>query len=262
MRTAIIRGALVLACAAVLVVTAAFAPIALRELNVFRVQRVEVNGVRYLTAASTVEAAGIDASANVFDDPASWLDRLRVHPLIADVSIDRRVPGTLILDIEEAVPVAFARTPELRAIGSHGRVLPLNPADEGLNLPVLTVRTRVSGSGRAVDRPTLDILAFLATMRHVEPDLIDWVSEIGMEAGAVRLVLRTESDAEVLVPVQPGADRLHELASTLAELAAPRVVPAPDGTGARAAQAELADVRRIDVRFHDQVVVSMRKGKS
>lgn len=262
MKTALFRGAVVLACAAVLVVAAAFAPIALRGIGAFRVQRVEVNGVRYLSAAAAVDAAGIDATANVFDDPAPWIEQLRMHPLVADVRLQRRMPGTIVLHIDEAVPVAFARTPELRAIGSHGRILPLDPADEGLNLPVLTVRTRVSGQGRAVDQATLDILAFLAVTRRVEPGLIEWISEIGMTRGAVRLVLRNASDAEVLVPAEPAADRLRELASTIAELSAPRVVRSANGAASRAAETELADVRRIDVRFHDQVVVSLRKGKS
>ena len=262
MRTALIRGALVLASSAVLVVIAAFTPIVLRGIDGFRVQRVEVNGIRYLPPASAVQAAGIDTSANVFDDPTPWLEQLRAHPLIVSASLERRLPGTLVLNIEEAVPVAFARTPELRAIGSHGRILPLNPSDEGLNLPVLTVRSRVSGMGRAVDTQTQDILAFLAAARHAEPGLIDWISEIGVQGDAVRLVLRSASDAEVLMPVAPTAERLRELASTLAELATPRVVKAGDGTTARAAQSELADVKRIDVRFDDQVVVSLRKGKS
>jgi hypothetical protein len=262
MRTALVRGGLVLASAAVLIVVAAFMPIALRSIDGFDIQRVEVNGVRYLTAAAAVETAGIDDTSNVFDDPAPWLERLGAHPLIAGVTIQRRLPGTLVLDLEEAMPVAFARTPELRAIGSHGRILPLDPAAEGLNLPVLTVRTRVSGIGRAVDPETLAILKFLAMTRQVQPGLVDWISEIGMAGDAVRLVLRSAADAEVLVPPDPSADRLRELSSTLAELATPRVVPSAQGGAVRAAEAELARVGRIDVRFHDQVVVSLRKGKS
>jgi hypothetical protein len=262
MKTALLRGALVLGAAAILVVVSAFAPIALRGLGGFRVQRVEVNGVRYMTAAAVVDAAGITTTSNVFDDPAPWLERLRMNALVADVRITRRLPGTLVLHVEEAVPVAFARTPELRAIGSHGRILPLDPAADGLNLPVLSVRTRVSGIGRAVDPETLGILSFLAAARSVEPGLIDWVSEIGMTGDAVRLVLRSAADAEVLVPAAPAAERLRELSSTLAELATPRLVPGADGTTARAADTELARVSRIDVRFNDQVVVSLRKGKS
>jgi hypothetical protein len=262
MRTALVRGALVLASACALVITAAFAPIALRGIGAFTVQSVEVNGVRFLAAVDAVESAGIDSTANVFDDPTPWLDRLRANPLVADVSVRRRVPGTLVLDIEEAVPVAFARTPELRAISAEGRVMPLNPAADGLNLPVLTVRTRISGMGRAVDPETLGTLELLATMQRVEPGLLDWISEVGMSGDVARLVLITAEDAEVLLPRRPSAERLHELASTLNELATPRVLESPGGSGTRAAQAELSNVRRIDVRFNDQVVVSLRKGKS
>ena len=261
MKTALLRGVLVLAVAGIMVVITAFAPIALRGIDAFRVQRVEVNGVHYLTAPAAVAAAGIAPGANVFDDFTPWAEQLRTHPLVADVRVQRRLPGTLVLDIDEAVPVAFARTPELRAIGGNGRILPTDPADDDLDLPVLLVRTRVSGSGRAVDAETLSIIEFLATATRHEPQLIAWISEIGVHGDAIRLVLRSATDAEVLVPARPTADRLRELATTLAELATPVLVHSDSGT-VRAAEAELSRVRRIDVRFHDQIVVSLRKGKS
>ncbi|MGH7466158.1 MAG: hypothetical protein ACREK1_13330, partial [Longimicrobiales bacterium] len=83
-----------------------------------------------------------------------------------------------------------------------------------------------------------------------------------MLGDAVRLRLRSAADAEVLVPVRPTVERLRELSSTLAELATPQLVQSADGATSRAADAELTRVRRIDVRFHDQIVISLRKGKS
>ncbi|MGH7465775.1 MAG: cell division protein FtsQ/DivIB, partial [Longimicrobiales bacterium] len=223
MRTALRRTALVLACAAAIVITAAFAPIALRGIHGFRVQRVEVNGVHYLTAQVAVEAAGITSTSNVFDDFAPWIDGLSMHPLVTAVRVQRRLPATIVLHIEEAVPIAFARTPELRAIGANGRILPTDLADDEMDLPVLTVRTRVSGDGRAVDPETLAIVEFLAAVGQIEPELIDWISEIDMHGDAVRLRLRSAADAEVLVPVRPTVERLRELSSTLAELATPQL---------------------------------------
>lgn len=258
MKTAMLRTLTVLACAAVLVVGAAFAPIVLRTIPAFRVQRVEVTGITHLRPADAVSAAGITSASNLFDDATPWIEALRAYPLVADVRIQRRVPGTIVLHIDEAVPVAFARTPELRAIGANGRVLPADPADDDMDLPVLTVRTRVSGQGRAVDPATLEIVRFLATVERVERGLLGWISEIGMSGDAMRLVLRNTSDAEVLIDARPTAERLRELHLTLAELATPTVVHAPNGAG----EPELARVKRIDVRFHDQIVVSMHRGKS
>jgi hypothetical protein len=172
------------------------------------------------------------------------------------------VPRTVVLHIEEAVPVAFARTPELRAIGANGRILPVDPAAGDMDLPVLAVRTRVSGQGRAVDTETLTIVRFLITAARVEPGLMGWISEAGMHGDAIRLVLRNATDAEVLVSAEADADRLRELHLTLAELATLRLVHSADSTVARAADTELSRVKRIDVRFHDQIVVSLHKGKS
>ncbi|HEX6134499.1 MAG TPA: FtsQ-type POTRA domain-containing protein [Longimicrobiales bacterium] len=259
MRTALRRIGLMAAVALLLVGGAVFAPLALRALGMFRVQRVELVGGRHLTAAAAARAAGITPSTNVFDDAAVWAERLRANPLVADVRIRRRLPGTLVLHVAEAVPIAFARTPELRPIGTNGRILPVDPSADALDLPVLAVRTRVSGSGRAVDRETLEIIGFLADAGRSEPGLIGWISEIGMHGDAIRLVLRTASAAEVLVPARPAAARLRELHITLGELAA--AAPAAAGA-ARADEPDLSRVKRIDVRFHDQIVVSLHKGKS
>ncbi|HEX6306739.1 MAG TPA: FtsQ-type POTRA domain-containing protein [Longimicrobiales bacterium] len=258
MRTALRRIGLVAAAAALLVGAAVFAPLALRSLGMFRVQRVELVGGRYLTATAAARTAGITPAANVFDDTTPWIERLRANPLVADVRIRRQLPGTLVLSIEEAVPVAFARTPELRPIATNGRILPVDPAAAPLDLPVLTVRTRVSGSGRAVDRETLEIIRFLAGIGRAEPGLIGWVSEIGTHGDAIRLVLRTAGGADVLVPARITPERLRELHITLSELAA---APAADAD-ADTAGSDLARVKRIDVRFHDQIVVSLHEGKS
>jgi hypothetical protein len=262
MRRPLLRIGIVAAVALVLTVTAVFAPIALRRIAAFGVRRVEVVGARYLTPAAAVLAAGITSDANLFDDPAPWLDALRAHPLVAAVTIERRVPGTLVLHIDETVPVAFARTPELRPIGANGRILPADPGDDDMDLPVLTVRTRISGQGRAVDRETLEIVRFLVTTAEAEPGLIGWVSEVGMLGDAIRLVLRNATDAEVLVTARPTAERLRELHLTLGELATAPLVHSADSTSVRALEADLSRVRRIDVRFHDQIVVALHKGKS
>jgi hypothetical protein len=261
MKAVMLRIALVFACAAGLVIVAAFTPLMLRGMRSFRVQNVEVVGAHHLTPASAVAAAGIGPGANIFDDPNPWLESLRMNPLIADVRLERRLPGTLVLHVDEAVPIAFARTPELRPIGANGRILPADPAHDDMDLPVLTVRTRVSGMGRAVDPQTLSIVRLLTFIGRAEPGLMGWISEAGVHGDAVRLVLRNATDAEVLVPAEPTAERLRELHLTLAELATPQLVQSAGGA-TRAGESELSRVKRIDVRFHDQIVVSLQRGKS
>jgi hypothetical protein len=271
-----LRIVLVLAAACVLVVGAVFAPLGLRHISAFSVQRVEVVGVRYLAAGDAVAAAGISAASNIFDDATPWIDALLRHPLVAHAEVERRVPDTVRLLIRETTPVAFARTPELRAIDEHGRVLPADPAAEGMDLPVLLVDTRLSAAGRAADPATRRLAAFLGIVQREEPGLLGWISEVGVHGDAVRLVLRSAADAVVLVPAEPAAERLRELHLTLADLATPRYaahVPGPamsDTTAAatvdgalvaRSIEPELSRVSRIDGRYYDQIVVALHRGR-
>jgi hypothetical protein len=141
-------------------------------------------------------------------------------------------------------------------------VLPVDPAADGLDLPVLMLATRVSAAGSAVDAETLMVARFLGIVGRLEPGLLGWVSEVGAHRGAVRLLLRSAHDAELLLPAEPTTQRLRELHLTLTELAAPRLVQAPHQAGSRAAGPELSYVRRIDARFHDQIVVALHQGKN
>jgi cell division septal protein FtsQ len=256
-KTALIRIGIVLSAAVVLVISAAFTPLALRRFDGFRVQRLEVVGARYLTPEAAATASGITAAANIFDDPTPWIEGLLAHPLVIEASVERQLPGTVRLRIVESKPVALARTPELRAIDERGRVLPADPAAEGMDLPVLSVLTRVSASGHAADSATTRIAAFLGAVYRSEPALLGWISEIGAQRDAIRIVLRNAHDAEVLLPFDPTPARLRELQLTLSELSAPRLT----ADTARVAPPELARVRRIDGRFTDQIVVALHAGK-
>lgn len=258
MRSAVLRIVIVIGSALALVVAGASMPLLFRRWHAFDVRRVEVIGARHLDAREAVEAAGIREDASVFSNDSAWLHGLLEHPLVADAHIERRVPNTVVLHITESTPVALARTPELRPIDARGRILPVHPAAYGLDVPVLTTRTRVSDAGRAADEETLRVVAFLERLARDEPGLLGWVSEAGTLGGDIRLVLRTARSAEVLLPVDATPKRLRELHYTLAELANGSTGTTGDTTAARrrAADAELSRVRRIDVRFHDQIIVA------
>lgn len=261
MKPALRRMNYVIGAAGLLVWLAALAPFALRHWAPFAVRRVDVIGGHHLSAEAAVAASGIEATATIFDKPAAWRDALLAHPLVAAVRIERRLPHTIALHITETVPVAFARTPELRAIDARGRILPVDHAADDMDLPVLTFHSRVSADGRAVDPRTLRVVAFLDQVRRTEPGLLGWVSEAGAHGDGVRLVLRNATDADVLVDARPTPERLRELHLTLADLATPQIVTDSTKRRTRAAASELSRVRRIDVRFHDQIVVALHEGK-
>lgn len=243
MNRAALRWLGVAAAAAALSALVAQSPRLLRRLEYFAVDQVEVTGTRYLAPEAALSISGIAAPANVFDDPEPWRQALLAHPLVADARIERRLPGTIILRITETEPVALARTPELMPVDATGQVLPIDPAAQSIDLPVLNVASAVGDDGRLAEPAAISMLAAYERIRRFEPALAARVSEIlPAHGGGLRLLLSDPPLAEVLLPADFGAIGLRQVQLALSDL------------GARD---ELPRVRRIDVRFRDQVVVSL-----
>ena len=149
-------------------------PEALVEMESFRVTGVELEGARRLVLSEAVAAAGRPARASVWDDFTAWEAGLRGHPLVRSARIRRRLPGTLVFVIEEREPVALLSTPTLEPVDEEGRVLPLDPATDAVDLPLLRVDL--------TDPPRIRILTGeLARLGRVEPAFLGEVSEVGTD---------------------------------------------------------------------------------
>lgn len=245
MRTGLVRWLIVLASVLLATGAAAAAPRLFRGVDGFRVERVVIEGTHYLAPREVLRASGITGASNVFDDPAPWRRALLRDPLVRSVRVERELPSTLVLDVEETQPVALARTPELKPVDAHGAVLPVRSMGVELDLPVLTVDSRVGKDGRLEDARALRLVSTLARVRALEPDLAAMVSEAAPYGDAVRLALRNPLGAAVLVTEDPDARPLQELRLTLDDLAQ---------------RGEIDRVRRIDARFPEQVVVLFHHG--
>ena len=139
----IVRALLVPGIALLITVLAALAPVGLRRMDAFRVRQIEVSGARFLSPEAALAITGITDSSSVFDDFDAWTARLRAQRMIADARVMRRLPGTVRIDLVEAEPVALIRTPELRAVDAHGRLLPIRLAGKDLDAPLVLDRARI-----------------------------------------------------------------------------------------------------------------------
>ncbi len=214
------------------------APRGLRRVDAFRVQRVEVSGTRYVEPYTVVRAAGIDSASNVFDDADAWREGLLRLPLVRDARIRRRLPGTVVLEVREVAPVALVAANELMAVDAGGRILELDPAGMSLDLPIL--RGVTIADGHLVGAQDTAAVAALNWLEQHAPEFANHVSMIELRPGALRVLFRGER-AEALLPLVPSEAQLNQLRLAYADLVA---------------RGDLQGVRRIDVRFRDQVVVS------
>jgi cell division protein FtsQ len=153
------------------------APRILRQLEFFRLRRVEIAGIHYLAPAKIMTALGLDARSSVFDDLDAARRGLRSLPGVRSATVTRRLPGTLEVVVEEAVPVALAPGKAgMALLDSSGAVLPFDPADVAPDLPIAATPDRI-------------IARVLAAVRQYEPGLFDQIQAARRIHGDVALEL-------------------------------------------------------------------------
>src|SRR5205823_5432971 len=130
--------AIIAASAFFLLLAPLWAPLLLRHMAFFRVRHVQVVGARYVQPREILERLSIDTLASVWDPESPLEARIATHPLVREVSVDRKLPGTLVVRLVEHVPVALVPAANgFRAYDERGVALPIDPAKSDVDAPVL-----------------------------------------------------------------------------------------------------------------------------
>ncbi len=174
-------------------------PQMLATLPAFSVREVVVVGTRYTPPDEIKRLAGIEVDASVWDDPRIWEDRVRQHPMVRDVDVRREGLRTLEIAVVEKRPVALVATPELRPVNGEGRVLPLDPAEAHLDLPVIGGLANVEGEVVA-DAGVRELALLLEELNRANAEFVSVVSEVSRTPeGAYRFVMLPSADAGVVL---------------------------------------------------------------
>ena len=213
---------------------------AARRMAFFRVRSVEVRGARYIQPSEIVQRLKVDTLASLWDDLTPYKLRVRSHPQVSDVTISRRMPGTLVVTIKENLPVALIETPAgLLPFDSMGKQLPIDPARTSLDLPIVATRDPV-------------LLKLVGAIRANEPRVFARIEEV-RRAGRDEILLTlsraaaTDSAASVggtlhvRVPVGLSVERLADIFPVETDLARRQ-----------------ARVGELDLRYRDQVIARLQ----
>jgi cell division septal protein FtsQ len=139
---------------------------AARQMAFFRVRSVEVRGVRYLQPKEVLSRLKVDTLMSLWDDLEPLRERVRHHPQVTGVTITRRLPGTLVVTIQENQPVALIQSATgLVPYDSLGHVLPIDPARTNLDLPIV-----------ATSDPVL--LKLVGAIRYAVPRVFSRIEEV------------------------------------------------------------------------------------
>ena len=154
-------------------------PGVLRRLEFFRVRRVEILGTRYTSPRELLDRLKVDTTRSVWDPLEPLAARVRAHAQVESVTVTRRLPGTLVVQVKERHPVALVNAPGgLRAVDERGRRLPLDPSRTPVDAPVVT----------AAPRDTM-VYHLLGAMQREAPGLYARLSSI-RATGADEIVLQ------------------------------------------------------------------------
>jgi len=223
-----IRVRLVLIAAGLVLVAGApfWGPLLMRQLSFFRVRKVEIIGARYVSVGEVIDRLKVDTTASIWDPTGPLEARLASHPQLRRVRVRRKLPGTLVVDVDENLPVALVSTNDgLMAYDARGVALPIDLARTPIDAPILP-------------RRDLGVLAFLGLLRTEAPALYDRVSEI-----------RVVGADEVLIDLDGTPVRAMRDIST-ARLA--EIEPVEDDLARRGFHAA-----ELDLRYKDQVIARL-----
>ncbi len=210
-----------------LVVTPWWVPPLLRPLAFFRVRQVDVRGTRYASPADIARSLAIDTLYSLWDDTRVLETRVKALPHIRDASVARRIPSTLVVTVEENVPVALVPSGSgFRAYDEDGRALALDPSRTPVDLPIIAKRDTA-------------LLRLLGEVRASDPSLFARISEL-RRSGRDELVMQL-----VTIPVRAMGD------VTVGQLA--QIAPVEEDLAKRRARPV-----ELDLRFKDQVIARIQ----
>jgi cell division protein FtsQ len=193
----------------------------------FRVHRIEILGARYVAPRDILSRLHVDTMASVWEPTGPLAARVARHPAIQHVVVRRKLPGTLVIEIVERVPIALVPAPSgFRVYDERGVVLPIDPARVPVDVPVL------------MERDTT-VLRLLGAMRVGRPALYERVSAV-RRAGRDELILQLKTEP-VRVMQDVTLDRLADIEPVEADLSRKQL-----------------RVAEIDLRYRDQVIARLQ----
>ncbi len=202
-------------------------PLVMRRMEFFRVRRVEIVGAHYVAPSDILSRLNVDTTASVWNPTKPLAARVARFPEIRTVEVRRKLPGTLVVEITERVPVALVpANGGFRVYDAHGVWLPIDPARVTVDVPVLMQRDTA-------------LLRLLGSMRAGMPALYARVSSVS-RVGGDELVLQLKT-GPVRAMQDVTLDRLAEIDAVEADLARRQV-----------------RVAEIDLRYRDQVIARLQ----
>jgi cell division septal protein FtsQ len=234
----------VVALLAVMAGATSWAASAAADLPWLRVQKIRVVGNQRLHAGEVESLLeGMTGQSLLAVDLARWRSRLFASAWVVDATLRRRLPGTIVVEVRERVPMGIARAgTDLYLVDAAGTVIDeYGPRYADCDLPIIDglIATPVPVPP-AVDRPRGRLVSRLMAELRTRPDLARRVSQIDAASLHDVHVILDGDPAVVRLGDTQFVERLDSYVSLQATL-----------------REQVPDIDYVDVRFGERVYVGV-----
>lgn len=183
----------------------------------FRLTTIVVAGAEHLSAADVSEWTGLEMGANLLEvDVRAVQEALRAHPQVKDARVRRKLPASLVVELEERRPVAYLLAgEEFWALDGDGVALFRTEAMP-VSLPLITVDEELAPrAGHRVEHPALaKAVEFAGALR---PEGLASLSEVHVTREGVAAYTR-DGISVALGTDGDMSDRAYVMQELLAEI--------------------------------------------
>jgi len=213
--------------------------------DAFELKAAKIQGNRYLTKEEIFELAGIDFSQDIFEVDTDEIEiRILSHQMIENVSVTRFLPSALKIKVKERDLIAAVSGSEVSAVDRTGNLLFQCPTEAIYDLPVVTgFHFQTDSNGvRIVKESGLvqQAIRILNDVKNMDLVVFHEISELHYSQNHGFVFYLKESNSPVIF----GNGNYHH-----------KVIYFMTIYHHLLERNKLDDVRVIDIRFKDQVVV-------
>lgn len=136
------------------------------------VKKISVEGNNVLSEEELIRISGIHRGDAIMDvDLARVKKALEANPRIRRAVVVKKMPDEIRLEVEERVPVGLVQEKgKLLGVDAEGVIVPLVPAREEIQAPIITGAVHENGSA--------GLREALAVIEELRPDLVRRISEV------------------------------------------------------------------------------------
>lgn len=219
-----------------------FADYMITKSPMFRLRQIVVSNNHYLPESQILRSSGVAPGTPLYRIPVdSVARRLLQNPYLEGVSVSRSLPSTLLISVQERVPVAYLTDRQVYMVDRSGKILIKKPAMQLKNLPLITgLSARELLKNRA---PLLDALDLLKKINEVDHTLLALISEVHIERKKDPCLFLVRGGARVEFKKNAVYKDIYLLSELFKNAALLN---------------ELEQIKKIDLKFADRVVISRK----